>query len=356
MLDGGIEIDASSAEALNYCLLCKACVVNCPSKIKTDEAMIKAREYVRDKTGISFVHLLIGSVMKNNTLIAFASKVLKIAQKTGIAAVLPKGLIPIEFTRKQYQRMFAGPAGIPASVQCTESSALPEGKPKVAYFKGCAMKLLFPDVSADSVRVLSKVSTVDVVDNFCCGMMHKAHGMRKEALQLARTNMKLFENYDIVVTDCASCGSALKEYASLFSEDADWRDKAATFSSKVKGFSEYLYFVGYQPEYKASVNISYHDPCHLVRSQSVKSQPRAILEKAGNFIESAKADMCCGGGGTFHIDFPEVSGKILAEKDAAFRKTGADVIVTECPGCLVQLSKLCAEGAPYKVMHISQVI
>ncbi len=356
LLDGDLELDAGAAGALNYCLLCKACVVNCPCKVRTDAAMIMAREYLRQKAGISLVNRVIGGFMKSPSLIGFASLALKLGRLTGIAAVWPAGWIPEEFTRKEYQRLFSGPAGTAPAAKRAKTAAAAAGRPRVAYYQGCAMKLFFPKASADSVRVLSKAGRIDLLDNFCCGRPHQVHGMGGDALELAEKNIKLFESYDIVVTDCASCGSALKEYAALFSENSEWRIPAAVFSKKVRGFSEYLHQIGYEPERQAGITISYHDPCHLVRSQSVKSQPRALLEKAGHFVEAARADMCCGGAGTFHLDFPEESGKILAAKDAAFRQTGADVIVTECPACLIQLAKAGAGGACYKVMHISQVI
>ncbi|MGL5514413.1 MAG: heterodisulfide reductase-related iron-sulfur binding cluster, partial [Sporomusa sp.] len=104
------------------------------------------------------------------------------------------------------------------------------------------------------------------------------------------------------------------------------------------------------------VKLSYHDPCHLVRGQGIKAEPRKLLKQAGVFVESLKADMCCGGAGSFHMDFPEQSKKILVDKHNCFKKSGADIIVTECPACMIQLKKACDGQAGYKVMHISQVM
>ena len=102
---------------------------------------------------------------------------------------------------------------------------------------------------------------------------------------------------------------------------------------------------------------TYHDPCHLVRGQGIRREPRDLLGATGRFVEMEEADTCCGGAGSFHIDYPDIAAKILAKKRANIERTGAAVVVTGCPGCLIQLSKAAkASGGKFKAMHISQVI
>ena len=102
---------------------------------------------------------------------------------------------------------------------------------------------------------------------------------------------------------------------------------------------------------------TYHDPCHLVRGQGIRKEPRDLLRATGRFVEMEEADTCCGGAGSFHIDYPDIAAKILAKKRANIERTGAAVVVTGCPGCLIQLSKAAkASGGKFKAMHISQVI
>ncbi|MGL5512892.1 MAG: 4Fe-4S dicluster domain-containing protein, partial [Sporomusa sp.] len=159
MLAQGLPIDAQISEMFNYCLLCKACANNCPSKIKTDEAMIKVREYLTAQVPASTVHHIIGFFMKNNFLISVAAAAINIAKKTRITALLPNEMIATEFTKTQYQKMFTGPALAPGQPHSDKRNKI-TAKSKIAYFRGCAMKLFFPEAAADSVRVLSKIGQV----------------------------------------------------------------------------------------------------------------------------------------------------------------------------------------------------
>jgi glycolate oxidase iron-sulfur subunit len=159
------------------------------------------------------------------------------------------------------------------------------------------------------------------------------------------------------VCDCASCGAALKHLASYFTDDPQRKDQAAAFSRKVMDLTEYLVKVGYTPRQKVEAVFTYHDPCHLVRGQGIKNQPRDLLKGAGKFVEMKEADTCCGGAGSFHMDYPDISSKILNRKRQNIEKTGAAIVVTGCPGCLIQLTKAAkAGGGKFKAMHISQVI
>jgi glycolate oxidase iron-sulfur subunit len=206
------------------------------------------------------------------------------------------------------------------------------------------------------MKLLGKISPVKARENFCCGLPHLAHGMGDTFLQLAKANIALFEDADIVVTDCASCGGALKHLASHFESDPLWRDRAAAFSSKVMDLTEYLVSAGYRSPEKRETTFTFHDPCHLVRGQGIRSQPRRLLESAGTLLEMKDADTCCGGAGTFYMDHPDAAGQVLERKRENIENTGAEIVVTACPGCLIQLTRAAEASGKFKAMHISQVI
>jgi glycolate oxidase iron-sulfur subunit len=348
-----LAIDDAVVKAMNYCLLCKACTANCPSKIKTDEAMILVREHIAKKCGIAVSHKAIAFLMGSRLCVDLAAKAMAVMKLFRLDKLLA-GIMPREFARSQFQRMLAGPAILEGSAERMPEKAV-TGK-RIAYFKGCAMKMMFPDAAASSLKLLQQTADVTVPESDCCGMPHLAHGMREQAMLLAKSNIDRFGDFDLIVTDCASCGSMLKEYGHLFREDAKWKDKAAAFSRKVRGLSEYLHASGYSPHHKKDVVITYHDPCHLVRGQGIKKQPRELLKAAGKYVEMPNADVCCGGAGTFQIDFPEESQKILQKKFAGVRQTKAQILVTECPACLIQMAKINTTDEKFKVMHISQVL
>jgi glycolate oxidase iron-sulfur subunit len=227
----------------------------------------------------------------------------------------------------------------------------------VVYFRGCGMEMMFPEAAAQTRDILRTTTRLLTKKNVCCGLPHLAHGLRDEFLSLARQNIRLFEEADVVVSDCASCGATLKHLSSFFADDPAWRDRAAAFSGKVMDLAEYLAKVGYEPRQKADAVFTYHDPCHLVRGQGITQPPRELLKAAGRFVEMKEADVCCGGAGSFHIDYPDAAAQILEKKRRNIEKTGAAVVVTGCPGCLIQLAKAAkASGGKFKAMHISQVI
>ncbi len=341
---------------VNFCLLCRSCVDNCPNKVKTDDAMIALRQYFADKNGgPGAKYKALGTLMKNRTLVKLSAGTCNVLRKIGANALLPNGVVPSEFTRCQYLASFAGPAALGSTAPLPKQNVTQESK--VAYFTGCGMQMLFPDAVAASLAALRTLTTPQVVDNHCCGLPHLAHGQRAEFLELAKQNIALFEDADRIVSDCASCSGTLKHIAAYFADDPVWRERAAAFSAKVMGLSEYLVQAGYTPRKGGDAGITFHEPCHLGRGQGIKKQPRELLQATGRFVEMKGSDRCCGGAGSFHLDYPEIAAKVLGKKRSNIEQSGADIVVSECPTCLVQLQKASARSnGKFKVMHISQVI
>ncbi|MEN6411333.1 MAG: (Fe-S)-binding protein [Veillonellales bacterium] len=356
ILQGVIQPTPAAMAVLNFCLLCRTCVDNCPSKVQTDEAMIALRQYFAEKNGTPGAkYKALGNLMKNRTLVKFSAGALKVLRKTGLNSLVPHGMAPGEFTRKEYLASFAGPAALSGSVP--SSPVQLAKKAKAAYFRGCGMHMMFPDAEKESIAILRSVTDLQLVDNVCCGLPHLAHGLRGDFLAMAKKNIALFEKADVIVSDCASCSGTLKHIGAYFADDPEWKDRAAAFSQKVMDFSEYLTHIGYTPRHRVAAKLTFHEPCHLGRGQGVKKQPRELLKAAGDYIEMKDANVCCGGAGSFHMDYPEVAAAILDKKRINIENSGAQIVVTECPTCLVQLNKAAANsGGKFKVMHISQVI
>jgi len=356
LVEGGLEPTPDVMAAVNFCLLCRACVDNCPSKIKTDEAMIAVRQHLADSAGgISLKHKILGGLLKRRALTKMAATAFRVLRQTKLNRVLPQGLVPSNFTRDQFLASYAGPAALGS--QAAESTVAISASTKVAYFHGCGMRMMFPDAATETVIILKSVGTPQTPDNSCCGLPHLAHGLREDFLALAKENIRLFSEADVVVCDCASCSSSLKHIAKYFADDPEWKEQAEKFAGKIMDLTEYLIQVNYQPRQRVTATMTFHEPCHLGRGQGVRKQPRQLLAAAGNFVEMSNADACCGGAGSFHLDYPEIADALLAKKRAAIEKSGAEVVVTECPACLAQLSKIAEKsGGKIRALHISQVI
>jgi len=353
---GGIEPTREALDIVNFCLLCRACVDACPAKVPTDEAMVDVRQHLTDLTGGAGVkYRLVGGVLRRPGVVKAAAAALSILRRSGLNSLFPYGMAPEEYTRAHFLTAFAGPAALGGPVP--PSGVIVTGKTRVAYFKGCGMEMMFPEAAAQTRDILRATTPLVLNQNVCCGLPHLAHGLRGEFLDLARKNIRLFGDADVVVSDCASCGATLKHMSSFFADDPAWRDKAAAFSAKVMDLAEYLVKAGYEPRQKTDAVFTYHDPCHLARGQGITKQPRELLKAAGRFVEMRDAGVCCGGAGSFHVDYPDAASQILEKKRINIEKTGAAVAVTGCPGCLIQLAKAAkASGGRFKAMHISQVI
>ena len=355
LAEGGLEPTAEVRAALDFCILCQRCVDNCPAKVKTDEAMILARQYLADNAGgATLKYQFVGGAMSRPWLIKMGALGLSVARKLGLNSLAPFGAAPDEYTRTHYLTAFSGPGALGSATAPSSAAVTPDSR--VAYFKGCGMQILFPEAAAQSMEVLGRITKPVTRDNVCCGLPHLAHAMGPDFLELARENIRQFEDVDVVVSDCASCSGTLKHVGSYLADDSQWKERAAAFSAKVMDLTEYLAKSGYVPRQKSGAKITYHDPCHLCRGQGIKKEPRALLAAAGDYKEMKDSDVCCGGGGSFFMDYPEISDSIIDKKRRNIEATGADVVVTGCPGCLIQLNKAAKASGKFKALHISQVV
>jgi glycolate oxidase iron-sulfur subunit len=218
-------------------------------------------------------------------------------------------------------------------------------KYRVGFFLGCAQSLLFAEQSAASVRVLARNGCTVITPKSvqCCGMPALGYGRPDLAQAQARHNIALFEQVqvDVIVTDCATCGSMLKEYAHLLGNDPEWAGRAAGFSARTRDISEFLAEIPLEkPAGRVEARVTYHDPCHLRRAQGVWKQPRALLQMIDGleFVEMPEADWCCGSAGSQLITHYATSLKTLDRKLDNLASAKAEIVVSGCPGCQMQLN------------------
>lgn len=321
--------------ALDYCLLCRACVDICPAHIQTDEAVIFLRHYLASNSGgPPLRHRLMGKILKNRPVMRVMGHFFSL-WRAGKNNLL----------RRKYLTALAGPALL--GRKTLPSTVTPRHTDKVAFFEGCGMKFIFPAVAEKTKRLLQATTGNFLTpENMCCGLPHLAHGLIEDFIKLAQRNMELFSSADIIVTDCASCGSTLKHLARFVPGE-----EAKNFADRVMDITEYLVKVGYVPRKRGNLPLTYHDPCHLARGQGITKEPRALLKQVGDFREMAGANECCGGAGSFCFEYPKAAKLILERKERNIAQTGAEVVVTACPGCLIQLSRLSISAC-----HISEII
>jgi glycolate oxidase iron-sulfur subunit len=165
---------------------------------------------------------------------------------------------------------------------------------------------------------------------------------------------------DWVVVNAAGCGSTMKEYADLLAGDPAYADKARRFTDRVRDVSEILVEQGtVATRHPLPVTIAYHDACHLGHAQGVRVQPRALLRGIPGLAlkEIAEAELCCGSAGVYNVLHPEPARELGDRKAANVIKTGASLLVTANPGCLMQVaSSIERLGGQIALAHTVEVL
>jgi glycolate oxidase iron-sulfur subunit len=273
------------------------------------------------------------------------------AQLRDLERQLPRvPLRPLRRRLPEVTRAFGAPAAGGKGTFTSSPAANPghsreAGPRRVGYFLGCAQNLIFAQASEATVRVLARNGCEVVVprDVQCCGMPAIGYGRQDIMREMAKHNIGVFEKLDVevIVTDCATCGSTLKEYGHFLAQDPEWADQASGFSRKARDISEFLAEIPLEkPHGCIEAKVTYHDPCHLVRGQGITTQPRQLLTMIDGLelVEMEEANWCCGSAGSQLITHYEDSLAILERKMDNVEATGADYVASGCPGCQMQLT------------------
>ncbi|MCX5780910.1 MAG: (Fe-S)-binding protein, partial [Firmicutes bacterium] len=313
--DGKVQPDQAVYDHLSNCLLCETCSVNCPSGIDIHELNAAARSYVYDKHPNTTKDLVFDTMWTNPKLLKTAIRMMWGAQKTG-AQRLARGLgltklLPGDLPKAE-QILTDIPSHSAKSQLAEVNPARGERKYRVGYFLGCGTDLLNPRVALAAVDVLTRNGCEVVIprEMKCCGLPHIANGKMDTARQLAEENVKIFNrhDFDYIITDCASCSSALSaKNMEFILAGSEMEGEAKVFSSKVVDLTKFLVeILDIQPpgdDKAVKIKVTYHDPCHLANAQGIKSEPRELLRRIPGveFIEMKDANRCCGGSGTYSL-------------------------------------------------------
>jgi len=239
------------------------------------------------------------------------------------------------------------------------SEAVSQGR--VALLSGCIQDQLFRRVNKATRRVLEANGweVVEAPEQGCCGALH-AHGGRLEtARAMARRNLRAFRDLgvDRIGVNAAGCGAAMREYVHLLEDGApEEREMAGWFSECVQDVSELLAGEKASPRPGAPLpfRVAYDPPCHLLHAQRVIDPPIRMLGSIPGLelVPLENGEECCGGAGIYGITHPELGGSIGSDKVEAVRRSGAGMVATGNPGCMMQIGAgLRMAGLPVQVVH-----
>lgn len=362
VLEGNLAPSANFQDQMNKCMDCLSCNAICPVGIKPADLALDMRYAAEQIRPTGWKTLLFKHTLQSPPRLELASLPMRLYQNLGVRWLLHRlGLISrLPARMRDLENQLPGIPVRPLRVRIPRiMDAVGSKKYTVAFFLGCGQSLIHAHSSKATLRILAHngCEIITPRQTKCCGMPARGYGRMSEAMDMARYNIELYEKLDVdyIITDCATCGSMLKECGHFFREDPDWADRAAQFSEKIRDVSEFLADIGIQkPEGRIDATVTYHDPCHMVRAQSISNQPRDLLKLIDgiDFIEMNGADQCCGSAGSQLVTHYESSSAILDRKIANLADTKAEIVASGCPACRMQLTTgIARAGLSVKVVH-----
>lgn len=374
--DDELAVTREFAEEMSYCLGCLACQTACPAGVNYAELFETARNDIEThgaNPGLQrkvWRAVTLRFLFMHPRVLRGVGRMLRVYQRSGLESVVRRSgvlrLLPAELRRLEPQAPRIGPAFSNALMKAEER---PEGpaRYRVALLTGCVQDLVFADVNRDTADVLlangCSVDTPPVQP--CCGSLSAHNGDLAGARILARRMIDLFppDRYDAVISNAGGCGSHLRRYGPLLSDDPEYRDRARAWDTKLRDIHEWLGEIDCRAPvaspYDASVTVTYHDSCHLVHGQKIAREPRALLAQVPGIalVPLAESTWCCGAAGVYAITQPEQADLLLQRKVGHIAATNADVVATANPGCQLQISRgLRASGSAVRVVHPVSVL
>ncbi len=349
------------------CINCGACKAVCAGGIDLPKLIKEVHARIQDEEGHPLQSQLLGKVLKSRKLFHALLRSAKAVQKPITGGTPYLRHLPMIFAKDQNFRALPAIAETPFRDRFEAlKPRVSSPKLRVALFSGCVQDFVYPEQAEAAVKILGK-HNVDVsfpMDQSCCGLPVQMMGEREASRSVAEQNVRAFDpaSCDYILTLCASCASHLKHgYPDILAGDPKLDVKVRQFADRVIDFSSFVHDVlKVQPEEfrKDGKKVTYHSPCHLCRGLHVTEAPRALMGIGGlEYIPAEEEDVCCGFGGTYSMKFPELSAELLKKKLANVEKTGAELLLTDCPGCIMQLrGGLEAKGSTVKVAHVAEAL
>jgi len=344
LLDGEVTMEDRFLLDMSQCLLCGSCYAQCPNKVPTEEIVAATRREIARQKGLSTFGKGVTTVLRNQGLMDLLAKsggklssllFRKLPENSGLRLRFPAPFISSDRTLPPL-------TGKPFRDRHPEIINGEKEQPTVLFFTGCGINYMYPESGEAMLQALKFLGVTVIIPKgqACCGLPAVSAGAAETVESLAEQNLAALtgHEYDYIVTACASCNAGLgKIYPEMGAEFAD-------FPQKVRDIFVFLVEMGLAeklaalPKSKVRKRVTYHDPCHL-RTRGITREPRQILKALPQveYVEMENAGTCCGLGGTYSVYHYDTSKKIGAKKAGFIAESGAELVATDCPGCIMQL-------------------
>jgi glycolate oxidase iron-sulfur subunit len=372
LAEGRIGLSDSVVEHLDLCLDCRACETVCPAGVPYGRLIEAARAEIERQRPGNLLRQLFRWV--NFDLLLGRPAWLRVAA-AGLRAYQVSGLQGLA-RRTRLVRLLPGPlaaweALLPSLPPAPERAPLPALTPargvrrgRVGLLTGCVQSVAFAAHNRATARVLSRNGweVVAPPEQGCCGALNAHAGDHDRALAMARRLIDVFEpvEADAIVVNTSGCGAHLKAYGTLLAGDPAYAERARRHASSVRDVAEFLAGAPLRgPLRPVPMTVTYHDPCHVVHGQKIRTEPRALLAQVPGLtvVDLKESDWCCGSAGIYNLTQPEMATRLLHRKVAHVLATGAQAVVTANPGCILQIQAgLRAHGDAMRVLHLVEIL
>jgi glycolate oxidase iron-sulfur subunit len=379
--EGRQPVTPAFVQHLDLCLVCRACETACPSGVAFGSMMEDFRALVRPQVeawapprarlaaGLGRRVLL--DVLPHRERLRWLAHAVRLYQTTALSRLARRsGLL----RRLGLEDLEAAAPPVPrAALRRDWPRVLPAHgarRARVLFLRGCVAPELLPEMQRASLAVLrhNGCEVLTPRRQTCCGALHFHTGWRERGLDLLERNVQAFDlrDVDAVVVNAAGCGSTLKEYDALGLQRPRVAAGAAALAARVRDISEFLFELGLAPPpHPVPVRVAYDEPCHLLHGQRVSEAPKALLGAVPGLelVPLRDADRCCGSAGIYNVVHPGLAADILDDKLRAIADSGAEVVATGNPGCILQIRtglRRAAAAAPglaaVQVVHPMQLL
>jgi len=380
--DGNLEAAKRFEEIISLCLGCSACVENCSNGVRAVEIIMAAREALVNAKGMSLSKRTVLRRFLNTTrLMPALLKTGSLLQGLFLKRIPGESGLHLRFSLPYFdKKRFIPPLAKKFFLEKHGGKEIKAEREveRVGYFVGCVANYLFPSIGEATLNLLKDrgTSIMALDEQGCCGLPAYGVGDMQTFRELALRNIKSIEKSGLnnIIVSCSSCAYAFKKlYPKAFPDDG----RVNKISTKIVEISQYLNSYppstihdsrttnhesrtpNPEPRDTKKIKVTYHDPCHLNRELGIKSEPREILKTIPGieFVEMSNPSRCCGSGGSFNLSHYDLSLKILDRKMDDIKSTGAEIVLTNCSGCMLQLKDGAHQkGMKVEVLHLVEAV
>ncbi len=349
--------DSSFALHIDQCLGCRACEPVCPSGVRYGALLEHAREARRAAGGVA------DRLARLGLRLMFADRWLQNLSWT-LLRLLRATRLPWLVARAGRRGVTAGRLRFAMAMLAATSPTrgagrrswrvqgrarpgrAPGGEAKagtVALLEGCVMAGLFGHVNRATEQVVAGhgARVVRLPAGFCCGALHAHAGELGRAGMLARQLIQVFERSgaEVLITNSAGCGAALKEYGEWLQDDAAFRPRAERLAGATRDVFEWLAEREGPAYRRLEGRVGYDAPCHHIHAQAIREEPCDLLRRVPglNVVALGRADRCCGAAGIYGLTRRELAEELLRAKLGEVEDAGVALLATGNPGCLMQI-------------------